>query len=58
MDNLIRLGFIERETSILLSNKRGIYLIKDDVFDFWFNFVFTHREKIEQGTNTFLWQET
>ncbi|MFO8020464.1 MAG: ATP-binding protein [Promethearchaeia archaeon] len=49
LDTLIRLGFIERETPILLSSNRGIYLIKDDVFDFWFNFIFNHREKIERN---------
>ena len=49
LENLIRLGFIERQVSILGNPKKGIYLIKDHVFDFWFNFVFKFREDIERG---------
>ncbi|MEA1994524.1 MAG: ATP-binding protein [Euryarchaeota archaeon] len=48
LENLIRLGIVEREVSILGSQKRGIYLIKDQIFDFWFNFVFKHRGEIEK----------
>ena len=50
LENLLRLGFIEREVSIFGSPKKGIYLIRDSIFDFWFNFVFKHREEIERGT--------
>ncbi len=49
LENLLRLGFIDRQVSILGSPKKGIYLIKDSIFDFWFNFVFKHREEIEMG---------
>ncbi|MDI6885753.1 MAG: ATP-binding protein [archaeon] len=49
LENLLRLGFIEREVSMFGSPKKGIYLIKDSIFDFWFNFVFKHREEIEAG---------
>ena len=49
LENLIRLGFIAREVSIFGSQKKGIYLIRDSIFDFWFNFVFKHREEIERG---------
>ncbi|MCK4928950.1 MAG: ATP-binding protein, partial [Methanosarcinales archaeon] len=49
LENLIRLGFVERRVSILGNQKKGIYLIKDPVFDFWFNFVFKHKEEIEKG---------
>ncbi|GBE54179.1 MAG TPA: ATP-binding protein [Euryarchaeota archaeon] len=48
LENLIRLGFIERQTSILGSPKKGIYFIKDSLFDFWFNFVFRYKEEIER----------
>jgi len=48
LENLLRLGFIERQVSILGSQKKGIYLIKDHIFDFWFNFVFRYREEIEK----------
>jgi len=50
LENLIRLGFIERQTSIAGSPKKGIYLIKDFVFDFWFNFVYNRREEIEKDS--------
>ncbi len=49
LENLIRLGFIERRVSIFGNQKKGIYLIKDPVFDFWFNFVSKHKEEIEKG---------
>ena len=49
LENLIRLGFIERRVSIFGNQKRGIYLIKDPVFDFWFNFVSKYNEEIEKG---------
>jgi AAA+ ATPase superfamily predicted ATPase len=49
LENLIRLGFIERQVSIIGNPKKGIYLIKDHIFDFWFNFVFKYREEIERG---------
>lgn len=52
LENLIRLGFIERETPVVGNQKRGIYIIKDDVFDFWFNFIFKYREEIERGSYT------
>ena len=49
LENLLRMGFIERQVSMLGSPKKGLYLIKDCIFDFWFNFVFKHREEIEMG---------
>jgi len=49
LENLLRLGFIERQVSVTGNAKKGIYLIKDHIFDFWFNFVFKHREEIERG---------
>ncbi len=48
LENLIRLGFVKRNTSIFGSTKNGIYMISDPIFDFWFNFVFKHREQIER----------
>lgn len=49
LESLIQQGFIERQASILGNPKKGIYLIKDDVFDFWFNFIFKYREEIERN---------
>ncbi len=48
LENLIRLGFIERQVPVSGDNKSGIYIIKDVVFDFWFNFVHRYREHIER----------
>ncbi len=53
LENLIRLGFIERQVAMLESPKKGIYLIKDQIFDFWFNFVFKYKDEIERGIFTF-----
>jgi len=49
LENLLRMSFIERQVSMLGRPKKGLYLIKDCIFDFWFNFVFKHREEIEMG---------
>lgn len=48
LENLIRLGFIERQVPITGDNRSGIYIIKYVVFDFWFNFVHRYREQIER----------
>ena len=47
LEGLIRLGLVERLTPIG-EPKRGIYLIKNPLLDFWFNFVFKNRESIER----------
>lgn len=47
LENLIRLGFIARISPVLGNKKGGVYLIQDVFFDFWFNFVFPNRERIE-----------
>ena len=49
LENLIRLGFVERIAPIIGKRKSGIYLIKDVFFDFWFNFVYGNRESIEKN---------
>lgn len=48
LENLIRLGFLERRVSLYETSKKGIYLIKDQIFDFWFNFVSANKEAIER----------
>ncbi len=48
LENLIRLGFVKRQTPITDQNRSGIYKIKDVFFDFWFNFVHKNRENIER----------
>ncbi len=49
LENLILLDIIQRETPLLGNQKQGIYIIKDNIFDFWFKFVFNNRELIERG---------
>ncbi len=50
LETLQRLGIIEREVPIFGNTKKGIYIIVDHIFDFWFNFVFKRREQIEEGS--------
>lgn len=62
LELLISYGFVKRETSLIGNKKRGIYLIDDVFFDFWFNLVHKNRENIERNVyksdkkeiNTFL----
>jgi len=51
LENLIRLGFLERRVSLFGTSKKGIYLIKDHIFDFWFNFVSANKEVIERESS-------
>ncbi len=50
LETLQRLGIIEREVPLFGNTKKGIYIIVDHIFDFWFNFVFKRREQIEEGS--------
>lgn len=49
LDLLIDYKFIKRETPGLGNDKKGIYLIEDAFFDTWFNFVYKHKNEVEQG---------
>ncbi|OGR95994.1 MAG: hypothetical protein A2V88_04715 [Elusimicrobia bacterium RBG_16_66_12] len=49
LENLIRLEIVARETPAWGSRKRGTYLLRDAVFDSWFNLVYPRRERIEAG---------
>ena len=49
LENLIRFGFVKKEISVFGKRKEGIYLIKDLMLDFWFNFVYNNREDIEKN---------
>ena len=51
IENLINLGFILRETPVTEKKNPGIYVMKDYMTEFWFNFVYPNREFIERGTN-------
>jgi hypothetical protein len=47
LESMTRLGIIERELPVLVNTKKGVYRIKDRLFDFWYNFVFPNRQSIE-----------
>lgn len=47
LESMARLGIIEREEPAFLKSKNGVYRVKDSLFDFWFNFIFPHRQEIE-----------
>jgi len=47
LEAMIRLGIIEKELPLPGSRRQGLYRIKDCIFDFWYNFVFAHRQEIE-----------
>lgn len=52
LELLINYGFITREENLFSSIKKGIYKIKDNFFDFWFNFVDKNRTLIENRDYT------
>ncbi|HNT07385.1 ATP-binding protein [Methanoculleus sp.] len=47
LEAMTRLRIIERELPLLASRRQGLYRIEDCIFDFWYNFVFSHRQAIE-----------
>ncbi len=47
LESMTRLGIIERELPLLVNTKKGVYRIKDRLFDFWYNFVIPNRQSIE-----------
>jgi hypothetical protein len=49
LESMMRLGLVEKEVPILGNPRQGIYRIRDRVFDFWYRFVFPHRQEIETG---------
>ncbi len=44
LENLISYGFVGKSES--LSGRRSVYTIRDVFFDFWFNFVYRHRNSV------------
>lgn len=47
LEAMTRLGIIEKELPLLGSKRQGLYRIRDALFDFWYNFVFSRRQAIE-----------
>ncbi|MCR4429962.1 MAG: ATP-binding protein [Tepidanaerobacteraceae bacterium] len=53
---LLELKIIEKETPIVNPAKRSVYKIKDNLFRFWYRFVFPNTELIEQGMYEYLYE--
>ncbi|MCX9086411.1 MAG: ATP-binding protein [Candidatus Methanoperedens sp.] len=51
LDTIIKLGFVRKEHPVLEkpTTKKTIYRIEDNFLRFWFRYVLSHREEIEQG---------
>lgn len=49
MENLIRLGFIEKEVPVLGKKKTSLYKIRDSLLFSWFTLVYPNRDKIPLG---------
>jgi hypothetical protein len=47
LERMTTLGMIERELPVLVNTKNGVYRIKDQLFDFWYTFVFPNRQSVE-----------
>ncbi len=59
---LQRLGIIEREVPITATikeaSKRGLYLIKDNYFAFWFRYVLPNKSYLEAGLAEEVWERS
>ncbi len=53
LENLIRLGFVERELPVTKKEKRGIYRLRDPMLLTWFSIVPKNRTGIELGVVTY-----
>ncbi len=51
LDTIIKLGFVRKEHPVLEkpTTKKTIYRIEDNFLRFWFRFVLSHRDELEQG---------
>jgi len=49
LSNLIELGIVEKKLPVLAKTNKGIYIIKDSLFRFWFTFVVKNVNFIHTG---------
>lgn len=49
LQNLTRLGLVERETPVTDPGHRGVYRLTDHFLRFWFRYVLPNRPTLEQG---------
>ncbi|WP_029541151.1 ATP-binding protein [Selenomonas sp. AB3002] len=60
--NLLELGLVEREFSVLASDKeragsqRGLYKLTDEYFRFWYSFVYSNHSELETDDVAGVWQ--
>ncbi len=59
LSTLADLQLIRREIPILAdaSSRKGIYLLNDNLFSFWFRFVYPYRKEIERGEARYVFRE-
>ncbi|MFA4669707.1 DUF234 domain-containing protein [Pyrococcus kukulkanii] len=50
LENLMRLGFVERELPVGRKAERGLYKIADPMLLTWFSIVYPNKNSIEVGT--------
>lgn len=62
LKNLMELGLVEREFSVLASDKeragsqRGLYQLTDEYFRFWYSFVYGNHSELETGDAAGVWR--
>jgi len=49
LQNLTRIGLVDRETPVTDPDARGVYRITDQFLRFWFRYVLPNRATLEQG---------
>jgi len=49
LENLIELGIVEKKLPIVSQTKKGIYIIQDNLFKFWFTFIGKNVNFIQTG---------
>lgn len=54
LENLIDLGIVEKRLPMLSTSQKGIYRIKDNLYRFWFTFIFGKQSFIETGHINFI----
>ncbi|ABD41268.1 ATPase [Methanospirillum hungatei JF-1] len=56
---LADLQLIRRETPVLSGSvsRKGVYLLNDNLFSFWFRFVYPYRKEIEMGESKYVYRE-
>jgi AAA+ ATPase superfamily predicted ATPase len=58
LNTLVSLHFVKRELPVINPTERnGIYKLADNIFKFWYKFVYPNKMSIEQGKSEYLYEE-